>query len=322
MRYDIRFLLVAGSVRDLHRRRRRWDLLLAAAAFAAALYPEIGHAQGGANARDWSAVDRAFGRPGAAQPGGVQKYSFPRSDLHVTVGSVAVKPALALGSWVALQGASGPTMAMGDLVLLENEVAPVMSKLQEMGVEVTALHNHLLHESPRVMYLHIHATGDPVKIAQAVHAALALTKTPPAKPKATEPAAALGLDTATVARTLGQSGQVNGGVYQVSVPRTEAVREDDMDVSPAMGVATAINFQPTGGGKAAITGDFVMTAGEVNPVLKALRDAGIEVTALHSHMLTEEPRLFFAHFWGNDDAAKLARGLRSALDRMKVKPRG
>ena len=275
MRHDIRFFIVAGSVR--RRRHWRWDVPLAAAAIAVAVYPGTGHAQGGANARDWSAVDRAIGRPGTAQPGEVQKYSFPRSDLHVTVGSVAVKPALALGSWVAFQGKGGTTMAMGDLVLTENEVAPVMSKLQQMGVELTALHNHLLHESPRVMYMHIHAAGDPVKIAQAVHAALALTKTPPAKPQGAEPAAALGLDTATVAKTLGQSGKVNGGVYQVNVARTETVREDGMDVSPAMGVATAINFQPTGGGKAAITGDFVMTAGEVNPVLKALRDAGIEV---------------------------------------------
>ena len=317
MRYDIRFLISTGSVR--HRRRWRWGGPLAAAALAVPLYPAMGHAQGGA--RDWSAVDRATGRPGTVQPGGVQKYSFPRSDLHVTVGSVAVKPALALGSWVAFQGGGETTMAMGDLVLTQDEVAPVMSKLQEMGVELTALHNHLLHESPRVMYLHIHAAGDPVKIAQAVRAAMALTKTPPAKPKGAEPARPLGLDTAAVAKTLGQSGQMNGGVYQVSVPRTETVRDDGMDVPPAMGLATAINFQPTGGGKAAITGDFVMTAGEVNPVLKALRDAGIEVTALHSHMLTEEPRLFFTHFWANDDATKLARGLRSALDHIKVEHR-
>jgi hypothetical protein len=307
MRYDIRFLIVA------------------AAALAVAVPPGMARAQGGVNAGDWSAVDRAIGRPGKPQPGEVQKYSFPRSDLHVTVGSVAVKPALALGSWVAFKrmgSSGGEVTAMGDLVLTQTEITPVMDKLQELGVEQTALHNHLLHESPRVMYMHIHALGDRVKIAQAVHAALALTKTPPAKPQGTEPTTPLGMDTAAVAQALGQSGTVNGGVYQVNVPRAEPVREDGMEVPPSMGVATAINFQPTGGGKAAITGDFVMTAQEVNPVLKTLRDAGIEVTALHSHMLTEEPRLFFMHFWANDDAAKLARGLRSALNHMNIKHEG
>jgi hypothetical protein len=305
MRYDTRFLVAR-----------------AAAALAVAVYPGMAHAQGGANAGDWSAVDRALGRPGTAQPGEVQKYSFPRSDLHVTVGSVAVKPALALGSWVAFKRGGGKAMAMGDLVLTETEITPVMNKLQAMGVEQTALHNHLLHESPRVMYMHIRAQGDPVKIAQAVHAALALTKTPPAKPQRAGPTTPLGLDTAAVAQALGHSGTVNGGVYQVNVPRADPVRADGMEVPPSMGVATAINFQPTGGGRAAITGDFVMTAQEVNPVLQALREAGIEVTALHSHMLTEEPTLFFMHFWGNDDAAKLGRGLRSALNHMSIKHEG
>src|SRR5215210_2624708 len=274
-----------------------------------------------ADSVDWKAVDQAMGRPGKSLPGDVYKYSMPRADLRVTMGGVTVKPALALGSWVAFKEGGGKVMVMGDLVLTQSEITPVMDKLQTMGVEQTALHNHLLHESPPVMYLHIHAQGDPVKIAQAVQAALALTKTPDAKPQGTGPTSPLGLDTAAVAQALGYSGTVNGGVYQVNVPRAEPIRADGMEVPPSMGVATAINFQPTAGGKAAITGDFVMTAQEVNPVLKALRGAGIEVTALHSHMLTEEPRLFFAHFWKNDDAAKLARELRSALDQMKVEHR-
>jgi hypothetical protein len=277
---------------------------------------------GSVDSTDWKAVDKAMGRSGKLQPDGVYKYSMPRSDLRINIGNVAVKLALALGSWVAFEGGGGKTMAMGDLVLTETEIVPVMGKLQEMGVGQTALHNHLLHESPRVMYMHIHAQGDPVKVAQAVRAALSLTKTPPAKPEGAEPPAPLGLDTAAVAQALGHSGKVNGGVYQVSVPRAEPVRADGMEVPPSMGVATAINFQPTGGNKAAITGDFVMTAQEVNPVLKALRDSGIEVTALHSHMLMEEPRLFFAHFWAVDDAAKLARGLRTALDNMAIKHEG
>jgi hypothetical protein len=271
---------------------------------------------------DWKAVDQAIGRSGTMQPDDVYKYSFPRSDLQVTVREVPIKPALALGSWVAFKrmaGTKGEAMAMGDLVLLESEVTPVLTKLQAMGVEQTALHNHLQGESPRVMYLHIEAQADPTTIAGAVHAALALTKTPPAPPAPKAAAGAFDLDTARLASVLGHAGKVNGGVYQVSVPRARPVRMAGMEIPPAMGLATALNFQPTGGRKAAITGDFVLTAEEVNPVIKTLRDGGIAVTALHSHMLGEDPRLFFMHFWANDDALKLARGLRAALGRMKVK---
>jgi len=268
---------------------------------------------------DWKAVDQAMGREGKMQPGDVYKYSFPRGDLQVKLAGVAIKPALALGGWVAFRRMGGDAMAMGDLVLLEEEVTPVLTKLQEMGVTLTALHNHVLRESPPVMYLHIEARGVPTKIAQAVHAALALTRTPPAKPDAAQPMEPFPLDTAKIATALGRGGKVNGGVYQVSVPRGEPVRAEGMELPPSMGVATAINFQPTSAGKAAITGDFVLIAREVNPVIQALRGARIEITALHSHMLTEEPRLFFMHFWANDDAVALARGLRSALDRMNVK---
>jgi hypothetical protein len=270
----------------------------------------------------WTAVDQAIGRAGTQQPGGVQKYSFPRSDLHVTAAGVSIKPALALGGWVAFKpaGTKG-VMAMGDLVLLESEVTPVLSKLQSLGVEQTALHNHLQHETPALMYMHIQAHGDAVKIAHAVREALAVTKTPPVPPP--PPAAgALGLDTARLAATLGYSGKATGGVYQVSVPRADPVTMNGEEVPPAMGVATALNFQPTGGGKAAITGDFVLTADEVNPVLRALREGRVDITALHSHMLGEEPRLYFMHFWANEDALALARTLHAALGHMKVKPAG
>jgi hypothetical protein len=267
----------------------------------------------------WSAVERTLGRPGAAQPDGVVRFSFPRSDLCVTVDGVQIRPALALGSWIAFRRVPGGAMAMGDLVLTDDEVAPVMTRLQQGGVRQTAVHNHLLRESPRVMYMHVEAHGDPVRIAETVRAALALSHTP-LGPPATAPAAApIDLDTAAVARALGRSGRVNGGVYQVSVPRAETVRDAGHVVPPGMGVATAINFQPTGAGRAAITGDFVMTAAEVNPVIRALRDNGIEVTALHSHMIGEEPRLYFMHFWANDDAVKLARGVRAALSHMAVR---
>ena len=263
---------------------------------------------------DWSAVEQALGRKGAMQPGAVIKFSFPRSDLQVTAAGVVLKPSFALGSWVAFKRSGSEAIAMGDLVLAESEIAPVMQKLQAGGVEQTALHNHVLGELPRIMYMHISAHGNAAKIAAAVHDALALTGTPLGTPAPPAAAAAIELDTTAVAGALGTAGKVNGGVYQVSVARAAKVMEHGMEVPPSMGVATAINFQPTGGGKAAITGDFVITADEVNPVIRALTSHGIAVTAVHSHMLHETPRLFFMHFWANDDAVTLARGLRAALD--------
>jgi hypothetical protein len=264
----------------------------------------------------WKDVEQALGKAGSMQPGDVYKVSLPRSDLQVTVNGVQIKPALALGSWVAFKKMGNTTMVMGDLVLTEDEVTPVMTKLREGGVEQTALHNHVLHESPRIMYMHISAMGDAVKIARAIHDALALSKTPFSVPAAaSKQNQDSGIDTKQLDQLMGQTGKVNGGVYQFSVPRAEAISDNGMEAPPSMGLATAINFQPTGGGKAAITGDFVMIASEVNQVIRALRENGIEVTALHSHMLTESPRLFFMHFWANDDAQKLARGLRAALDK-------
>jgi hypothetical protein len=277
-------------------------------------------AQTSAGAPDWSGVEQALGRKGTPNPGGVIKFSFPRSDLSVTIAGVTLKPALALGGWVAFKESSASqAMVMGDLVLTEDEVSPVMAALQAGGVEQTALHNHLLKESPHLMYMHIMARGDPSKIAGTIHDALGRSKTPlgPASPPSA--ASAADLDTAGIARALGLAGKLNGVVYQVSVPRSETIMEMGTEVPPSMGVATAINFQATGGGKAAITGDFVLRASEVNPVIRALRDNRIEVTAVHSHMLDEEPRLFFMHFWANDDAVQLARGLRAALDRTASK---
>ncbi len=264
---------------------------------------------------DWKAVARAMGVPGTMQPGGVFKFSLPRRDLRVTVGGLPIKPALALGSWVAFKQIGNETMALGDLVLTQDEVSPVMMKLQQGGIEQTALHNHLLNESPRVMYMHIRGRGDPVKMAQAIRAALALTKTPFPTPAGRAQPQKLGIDTKQLDHIIGRSGKWSSGVYKFGIPRAEKIMVGGMDVPPAMGVATSLNFQPTGGGNAAITGDFVLRASEVNPVIRALQGYGIAVTALHSHMLTEEPRLFFMHFWAIGDATELARGLRAALDR-------
>jgi hypothetical protein len=283
--------------------------------FTSALFASVTSA--GAQEIDWQKVDTAFGRKAATVAGDVHRYGFPRSDLSVTLDGVAIKPALALGGWVAFKPAHGGVMAMGDLVLLESEITPVMTKLIENGLEITAVHNHILRANPTTFYMHVGGHGDPVKMATAIRDALTASKTPLNAPAAAAPPPAVDLDTAQLDQIIGAKGQSNGGVYQFGIPRRDPVKDGGMDISPAgpMGVATGINFQPTGGGKAAITGDFVLAGEEVNPVIKALRENGIEVTAIHSHMLTEQPRLIFMHFWGHDDAVKLARGLRAALDK-------
>jgi hypothetical protein len=265
---------------------------------------------------DWQKVDAVFGRK-AVVTGDVYRYGFPRSDLSVTLDGVAVKPALALGGWIAFKPAHDGAMVMGDLVLLEPEINPVVTKLIEGGIEITAIHNHLLGANPATFYLHVGGWGDPIKMATTIREALLVSKTPLSVPAASGPAPAIDLPTDQLDQILGRKGQSTGGVYQVSVPRSNPVTENGMSISPPgpMGVATGINFQPTGNGKAAITGDFVLTADEVNPVIRALRSNDIEVTAVHSHMLDEQPRLFFLHFWANDNAEKLARGLRAAIDK-------
>ncbi len=273
---------------------------------------------------DWTPVAQALGRSGAQLPGGIYRVGLGRSDLKVTLDGVEIRPTLALGSYLAFQKMGSEAMVMGDLVLLHEEVNPVMKKLVEGGIEITALHNHLLRSSPATMYMHFFGRGDPAKLAAALRAGLAESKTPLAAPApATSPASAaspppLDIDTAAIDQTLGAKGTVNGGVYAFNIPRGETIMEDGMPIPIGMGSGIVINFQPTGGGKAAITGDFVLIAQEVNPVLKTLRDGGIEMTALHSHMLTEQPRLFFMHFWANEDAGKLARSLKAALNKVKL----
>ena len=267
---------------------------------------------------DWQVrVGEALGKPGAATPSGIYRVALPRTDLKVTLDGVELKPGFALGSWLAFEKMGEEGMAMGDLVLTMEEVNPVMTKLAAGGIEVTALHNHLLRNQPFTMYMHVHGHGDPVKLAATFHPALAESKTPLAAAAAAPPPP-IDLDTAALDQTLGAKGTNNGGVYQFGIPRAEPIKDGGMDVPPPMGSANAINFQPTGGGKAAVTGDFVLIAKEVNPVLKALRDHGIEVTALHNHMLDDQPHLYFMHFWANDDAKKLAEGLKAALAQINI----
>jgi hypothetical protein len=271
---------------------------------------------------DWKKVDLVFGRS-AAVSGAVHRYGLPRSDLKVTLDGVAIKPGFALGGWVAFEPMGDTTMMMGDLVLTESEINPVMTKLLAEGLQVTAVHNHLLRASPPTFYMHVSGKGDPEQLARMTRVALEQSQTPWEMGAAPVPAATdLGIDTARIDEVIGFKGRNNNGVYQFGVPRSDSIKQDGMAIPGAMGSAIAINFQPTGEGKAAITGDFVALAGEVNPLIKALRDNGIEVTAIHNHMLDDEPRAFFVHFWANDDAVKLAKGLRAGLDAVHVAAKG
>lgn len=264
-----------------------------------------------------SAVDQALGRSGQ-KTGEVYKVSFPRTDLHVTVRGIAVKPGLALGSWAAFTGSDENAMVMGDLVLLEAELSPVMDKLRGSGFEITAVHNHLLDETPRVLYMHYMGRGPAGQLAVSLKTALGASKTPlstPA-PAAEEPTPAW---VGSVENSVGRKGTYKGGVLSYGVARADQITSQGMAIAPAAGVAEAINFQAVESGKIATTGDFVLTAGEVNPVLNELRTHEISVTALHSHMLTEEPRLFFMHFWAVGDPQAIGAGIKAALSRVSIK---
>lgn len=270
----------------------------------------------------WQEVDIVLGTKGKDLPGDVHKFSWPRSDLRVQKANVPIEPALALGSWAAFRAnPGGQTVAMGDLVLLESEVAPVIDALEKQGIDILAIHNHLLGEEPRVLYVHFHGMGESSAVAHALRSALEKTKTP-LSPTAKPPEPLEAEAQATFQRVqdlLGRKGSMAGSVLQIAVPRSETIREDSLEVPPAMGMATAINFEITNGG-VATTGDFVLVASEVNPVIRELQAGGIEPTALHSHMLRETPRLFFLHFWGVGLPEKIVPALRRALVRMAVTP--
>jgi Domain of Unknown Function (DUF1259) len=264
---------------------------------------------------DWKAVEQALGKPGELQAGDVFRIGMPRTDLSVTVKGVAVKAGFALGSYAAFKQMGDQVMVMGDLVLLDQEVPAVMSGLFSGGLEVTAVHNHLNEMSPHVMYMHYEGHGDAVQLAGALRHALSESATPLGGRLPPPATSAPTIDTKQIEQTLGRSGRdLGAGVFQVTVPRSEAITENGMPLLPAMGVVTVLNFQAAPGGRAAITGDFVLTDKEVNPVARALRQHGIDVTAIHNHGLLDTPRLFYMHFWAVDEPAKLAQGLKAALD--------
>jgi hypothetical protein len=296
-------------------------LLSVAVVSVATVLVSGGSAAIGAPARqsdvDWNAVQDAVGRPGTMMPGDVFRVGIPRSDLKVTVNGVPVQAGLALGSYAAFKQYADGTMVMGDLVLLDEEVNGVMQGLFDQGFEVSALHNHLLNMSPHVMYMHYEGHGDALQLAQGLHQALSASATPLSPAVPPPPAAAPSgpqLDGAMLDGILGYAGKANGSVVQYTMARAETITEMGHQLLPSQGVATALNFQPTGAETAAITGDFALLSTEVNPVAQALKSNGIDVTAMHQHHLSEQPKIYYMHFWANDDPAKLAQGLRAALD--------
>jgi hypothetical protein len=270
---------------------------------------------------DTAAIDKAIGKSGTAMPGDVYRVAFPRTDLNVTVGAVKVKAGFALGSWAAFKslGVNG-TAAHGDLVLTDTEINPVISALQQHNFEITALHNHLINESPSVMYLHFWGKGDAATLAAGLKDALSKSKTPivpsPA-PVATGGVGDGGLPADQIQQAIGLKGTVTNGVLALSQPRPETIQMMGVTLPPSMGMATAINFQSAGGGKVVATGDFVMLADEVNKVARALRQHDIAVTALHNHMLHGSPELYFMHFWGEGDPTAVASGLKAALGELR-----
>ena len=260
---------------------------------------------------DSTALNNVFGKKGLVQ-GNVYKITYPRSDLKVKVGDFSVAPGLALGSWIGIIKMGNESMMMGDLVLLDSEVPKVITKLVEENLEITAIHNHLINETPAIKYIHFHGSGDAVQLAQKIKSVLAVTATPLTAPPAQTQAS--NIDWSKVTAILGSAGKQNGMLLQYSFPRNEKLTESGMEMPPSMGMATAVNFQMDGN-RAAITGDFVLLPDEVNPVVKALTENGIMPTAVHSHMLYDEPRLIMMHFWAVDTPEKLAQGLKAALDK-------
>jgi hypothetical protein len=286
--------LVSGLVLGL--------LLVAAPAFA----------QGNVQKLKTDEIAKAIGKQGELV-GEMYKVSFPRWDLTVNVGKVAIKPALALMAWAAFVKSGNDAFTYGDLVVLEDEVNPVIGKLEERGLELSALHNHLLHETPRVMFIHFVGRGDEVELAKGLREALALTKSPlgttPSAPE-TKPEIA-----AEIERIIGYQGTMGGDVFHITVPRNDLhVASMGTMIPGSMGMNTPFNFQ-LDGNNAAINGDFMLRPSELNPVIKALRANGIEVASIHNHLLDNEPQLVFMHFWAYGDAIGLAKGLRAALDR-------
>jgi hypothetical protein len=276
--------------------------------------PVVASAQG----LDTTKIDQVLGRSGQ-KIGDVYKFGFPRMDLHVSIHGLAIKPGLALGTWAAFVGTDDDAMVMGDLVLIEDEVNPVIEKLRAASFEISAVHNHLIDETPHVMYVHYMGHGGASQLATSLRAALEASKTPLEKPAAATEEQTPPTWVKSVEDSVGRKGTLKGGVLSYAVPRSDSITVGGKTIPPAAGVAIAINLQAADAGNVATTGDFVLTAEEVNPVITELQAHHILVTGLHSHMLTEQPRLFFMHFWRVGSPESVGSGIAAVLKHVATK---
>lgn len=270
------------------------------------------------------AIERAMGVAGQLQ-GDVYKISLPRTDLSVSIDQVKLKARFAFGGWIAFKPNGDAAIAHGDLVLTEDEVGPVLRKLEQGGITLTALHNHLIRESPKVMYLHFWGEGDAEQVAMKLRHALSVTKTPFGQPDMAQniqsqspPGEELPVE--RIQGVLAQKGTVKHGVLSVSVPHPQTITMRDVDLPSSMGMATAINVQAGAAGKVAATGDFVLSAKDVSAVASALTRHDIQVTALHNHLVHSSPDMYFMHFWAHDSPDRVAQGLKAGLDAMTRSP--
>jgi hypothetical protein len=269
-----------------------------------------------------ASIDRITGAKGAyTADEDVHRVSFPRTDLNVTIEGRPAHPFMGFGSWAAFTPATGGTMVMGDIVLLEDEVSPAMSAALDNGLEVTALHNHFFFEAPRVMYMHIGGHGEAAKLATAVRKVIDAQRA--VRTASAQPAGAFAgapvptenkITASTIDQILGAKGEMNNGMYKATIGRTAT--HHGTKVGKQMGVNTWAAFAGTDE-RASVDGDFAMTEDELQGVLKALRKAGIHIVAIHNHMTHEQPRYVFLHYWGKGSAQELAQGVSSALNTQK-----
>ena len=284
--------------------------------------PPAQHSPIATTAADWKPVTDVLGRTGKlGDKDTTYRIPLVRNDLAVVTQNVPIKPGLSLGGYAVFAKYDDGAMLMADLVVTEAEVGNVTDALQAHGIAQTALHKHLLEQTPPVWWTHVHAMGDLAQLAQGLKAALDATAIPAAAaPPAQQPP--IDLDTAGIDAALGRKGTADTGIYKFTLARRDTITDDGHVVPPGFGVTTTINFQPLGAGQAAINGDFVMTAPEVQNVIGALRKGGIAIVELHNHSLTDNPRLFYLHYWAVQDGVTLAKTLRTALDATNLQPTG
>ena len=272
---------------------------------------------------EYSTVLSSLGRQGDFKEG-VLKVNIPRNDLKVVVDGIATPTPFGFGGWIALTKGTGMDVMMGDLVLTEEEVNPVMSAVLNAGLDVTAVHNHFFFETPRIFYMHVHGHGTPADLANKIKPALDLIgKNPPRNAAAVAGRSIEGkLDVAELAKIIGHEGEPNGAVYKITIGRSDlSIKEMGATINARMGLNTWAAFYGSDS-EAVVAGDVAMLEAEVTPVLRALRANGLDVVAIHHHMTGTQPAIFFLHYWGKGEAQKLARGVRAAVDVVgKLKPR-